>query len=109
VREEIAAIRRAIREGRAGWEDLRRADALLWGAWAEPTEELISSLERRSASLRDWARVISGPEASARVSALWLIRTAEPDDPTRYLRAFVEAVNEHLVSPAPSPLELPVP
>ncbi len=108
-REEIASIRRAIWEGRAGWEDLVRADAILKGAWAEPTEELISALERRSTSLRDWARVISGPEASARVSALWLIRNAEPDAPERYLRAFVEAVNEYLVSPAPSPLGSPVP
>ncbi|MCD5408565.1 hypothetical protein LR090_05010, partial [Candidatus Bipolaricaulota bacterium] len=108
-REEIAAIRRAIREGGASQEDLWRADAILRGAWAEPTEELISSLERRSASLQDWARAISGPEAAARVSALWLIRTAEPDQPKRYLVASIEAVNEYLVAPAPSPLENPVP
>jgi len=108
-REEIGDIRWAIREGRGTLEELLRADAILRGAWAEPTEELLSSLSIRTASLRDWVRAISGPKASAKVSALWLIRNAEPDHPERYVQAFVEAVNAFLVSPAPSPLGIPTP
>jgi len=108
-REEIGDIRWAIREGRGTLEELLRADAILRGAWAEPTEELLSSLSIRTASLRDWVRAISGPKASAKVSALWLIWNAEPDHPERYVQAFVEAVNSFLVSPAPSPLDIPTP
>ena len=108
-REEIRAIRRAIWRGEGTLEGLRRADAILKEAWAEPTPEVMAAIDPRIASLRDWARAISGPKASAEVSALWLIRNAEPDHPERYLRAFVEAVNSYLISPAPSPLDVTVP
>ena len=108
-REEIRAIRRAIWRGEGTLEGLRRADAILKEAWAEPTPKAMAAIEARIASLRDWARAISGPKASAEVSALWLIRNAEPDHPERYLRDFVEAVNSYLISPAPSPLDVTVP
>lgn len=102
-RQELEAIRRAIWEGRATEADLERADILLRSAWAEPTEELLDALARRARSLRDWAREISGPEAAAEITSLWLLPYTDPDHPERYVRAFVDAVNTYLVSPGPAP------
>lgn len=108
-REEIDGARRAIMEGRGTDRELFRADAILREAWAEPSEQVLSAVELRMPSLKNWARAISGPEASARVITISLLKYTEPDHPDLYLRAFVDAVNGYLVSPVPSPRSLRVP
>lgn len=108
-RDRIRDIRERIQEGVGTVEELLEADEILKGAWAEPTPELVAAVDARIPSLRDWARAISGPLASAEVSSLWLIKAASPDRPDRYLRAFIRAVNDYLVAPAPSPLGTAVP
>ena len=106
-RGELKAIRQAIWGGRATEADLERADILLRSAWAEPTEELLEALARRERSLKYRAREISGPEAEAKVLHLGLLRYTDSDHPERYVRAFVNAVNTYLVSPALAPTSAP--
>ncbi len=103
---ELEALNEAFYAGEASLEDLSRAEEILAHAWREPNEELLASLERRQKSLKHWARVISGPEAEARVARLNIIRVTA--SPAEYVHEFVDLVNRFLIFQVPSPVKTPV-
>ena len=102
---ELEALYEAFYAGEASLEDLSRAEGILESAWREPSEELLDSLEWRQTSLKHWVRIISGPEAAARVTKLNIIRITA--SPAEYVREFVDLVNRYLVFQVPSPVVLP--
>ena len=103
--EELEALNEAFYAGEASLEDLSRAESILESAWREPDEELLDSLEWRQTSLKHWGRIISGPEAAARVTKLNIIRITA--SPAEYVREFLDLVNRYLVFQVPSPVALP--
>ncbi|NOX44263.1 MAG: hypothetical protein GXO72_00790 [Caldiserica bacterium] len=99
-REEFLQLKEAFYNGTASEKELQWAEETLANAWAEPTDGILSALERRQGSLKYWVRIISGPAASAEVTRLNIVRLSS--SPEEYVRAFVDLVNTYLVFRVPA-------